>query len=751
MAKRATSFLIYLLGTVATAASASAQQVSAPPADATSIDATPAQTTVQKAGKGTEEIVVTAQKREQRLQDVPVSVSVVSGYQLVNQGVTDATQLQYTVPGLTYTAGPAPAYAIRGIGTETYSRTASSDVAVVVDGVVQGQPQPPSNSLFDIQRVETLSGPQGMLFGKNASAGLINIVTNTPDPGEFTSAFHTDLGENGYQVYQATENVPLSGNSALRISAFSNGQDARLFNRFDNRPVDQHTDYGGRARYLFSNENVTVNVIADYEHDHGATQVWTVRRAGSLAPLLAACGVTAGPDNTDLCLDGPTSRNTDSYGLSAQIDVPIGAYTLTSITADRQFTSQVNADSDAVALNFLDLNYVREFDNQFSQELRITSPAGRRLEYVAGLYYYDFSYKYNGEQAGTLGFFPSPILLDAPTQHAKEYSDAAFAQATFHVWNGLSLIGGMRETRDAVSSIGYFPCVASLGTCIPGLTALGPQDAKVTHYNLSYRVGAQYRFDDDSMVYLTDTRGYKGPAINTPYAGNITPTIVKAETPTYVEAGIKQSLFDRALTVNVAAFHDIVRNFQAQTLNTQTTPSYFTFANASKLKSEGIEVDFYARPAQGLRLDGGIIYNYAIYGDFLSQCTSVCTGVVNVKGNQLAGAPRWQMNFNGEYARPLIDGYDGFIATNVSWRSDASTNPVKDPNEVIKAYALVNGRIGIRSDDGRYTLAFFARNLFDKRFPTVIFPDPVSGGRNYDQAFSPDAFRVLGASLDINF
>ena len=749
MTKRTTPFLVYLLGSVATAASAWAQQVPAP-ADTTA-DATPASTGASKTGNGPEEIVVTAQKREQRLQDVPVSVSVVSGDQLVDQGVTDATQLQYTVPGLTYTAGPAPAYAIRGIGTQTYSRTASSDVAIVVDGVIQGQPQPPSNSLFDIQRVETLSGPQGMLFGKNASAGVINVVTNAPDPDEFTSSFHTDLGENGYQVYQATENVPLSGNSALRISAFSNGQDARLFNRFDDRGVDQYTDYGGRARYLFSNENVTVNVIADYEHDHGSPPVWTVRHAGSLAPLLAACGVTAGPDNTDVCLDGPNARNTYSYGLSAQIDVPIGAYTLTSITADRQYTSQENSDADSVDLNFLDRSYVREFDNQFSEELRVASPTGRRLEYVAGLYYYDFTYKYNGEQAGTLGFFPVPVLLDAPTQHAKEYSDAAFAQATLHVWDGLSLIGGLRETRDTVSSLGRFPCVPSLGLCIPGLTSLGPQDAKVTHYNLSYRIGAQYRLDDDSMVYLTDTRGYKGPAINTPYLGNITPTIVKAETPTYVEAGLKQSLFDHALTVNAAAFHDIVRNFQAQTLNTQVTPSYFTFANASKLKSEGFELDFYARPAQGLRLDGGIIYNYAIYGDFLSQCTSVCSGAVNVKGNQLANAPRWQMNLNGEYTRPLIDGYDGFIAANVSYRTDASSSPVRDPNEVIKAYALVNGRIGIRSDDGRYSIAFFARNLFDKRFPTVIFPDPVSGGTNYDQAFSPDAFRVLGVSLDLNF
>jgi iron complex outermembrane receptor protein len=706
---------------------------------------------IPAAAQDLEEVVVTAQKREQRLQEVPLSVSVVTGAQLTDQGVTDITQLQYSVPGLTYTAGPSPAYSIRGIGTQTFSRSASSDVSVVVDGVIQGQPQPPSNSLFDVQRVETLSGPQGMLFGKNASAGVINVVTNAPDPRENSTSFHADLGENRYQVYQGVENIPLTDHSALRVSAFGNRQDGHLDNVLGNQPLDAYTDYGGRAHYLYDNDAVKISVIADYERDDGMPPIWTVRKASTLAPLLKACGITAGADNTDACLDGPAYRTTKSYGLSAQIDYQIGDYTLTSITADRQYGSTKDTDSDSVALDLLDQNFVHEYDNQVSQELRIASPAHQTLDWVAGLYYYNFDYKYVGEQSGTLGLAPVPLLLDAPLQKIHEYSYAAFGQATWHVWRGLSLLAGLRETRDDISTTGSFPCVPSLGLCYPGVTALGTADDKVSHFNLSYKAGAQYQFDDDQMAYLTYTEGYKGPAINTPYTGNITPTIVQAETPIYVEAGYKDSLFDKALFVNAALFHDLVRNFQAQTLDTQAVPSYFTFANAGKLHSEGFEIDFYGHPISGLRVNGGVTYDNATYGGFLSQCTSVCVGAANVKGNPLANAPRWQTNIGGEYSRPLFDGLNGFAATDVSWRSDVSSSPVPDRNEVIRGYALVNARLGIRSEDGHYGVAFFARNLFDKRFASVIFPDPVSGGANYDQALSPDAFRTLGASIDLNF
>jgi iron complex outermembrane receptor protein len=701
---------------------------------------------------GVQEIVVTAQKRAQRLQDVPVAVSVVSGDLLKAQGVTDATQLQYTTPELTFTAGPSPAYAIRGIGTQTFSRTASSDVSIVVDGVIQGQPRPPTNSLVDVARVEILSGPQGMLFGKNASAGVINVVTNAPDPRAFSATAHADVGQNGYQVYQGTVNMPISERSALRVSLFSDGEGAVLHNVATDKGADEFTDYGGRARYLFWTDRVKVDVTADYEKDNGGAQEWSSRVATTLAPLLAACGVKPGPYNTNVCLDGPSSATVESYGVSTQIDIPLGGYTLTSITADRQYVFDGNIDSDSVNRNFLSQNSNSEYDNQASEELRIASPSGQRLEYVAGLYFYNFNYRLNGDQSGTLGILPFSILLDAPDQHMNQFSYAAFGQATVHVWQGFSLIAGARETRDLLSSTIQFPCVTTYGRCISGLTALGVTNERVDNDNFSYRVGGQYKFNRDDLVYLTYSRGYKGPAINTPFSGDVTPSLVKPEIPLYLELGAKAAFFNRRLVIDASAFHDTIKDFQAQVLDTQAVPSVFKFANASKLVSQGLQFNAFSKPLPGLSIDGGMIYNHAVYGDFLAACTpTFCNGAENVRGQQLANAPRWSANLNGEYDHPLAAGLDGYVSTNVSYRGAVSSDPVPDPNERIKSFTLVNGRVGVRTADGRYGLAIFARNLFDKRFAAIIFPDPVSGGGNYDQAFSKDAFRVIGVSFDVRY
>ena len=698
------------------------------------------------------EIVVTAQKREQRLSEVPITVTAVSGDTLKKQGITDVTQLQYTAPELVFTAGPSPAYSIRGIGTQTFSRTASSDVSVVLDGVIQGQPEPPTNSLFDIQRVEILSGPQGMLFGKNASAGVINIVTNAPDPKATSFTGHADVGNRGYQVYQGTANLPVTADSALRISAFSNGEGSTLHNVYGDRDVNAFTDYGARARYLWAPGAFTLNVIADYEKNNGNSPTSTLRSATTLEPILAACGVTPGPHNTNVCIDGPSALTFENYGLSAQVDVPLGAYTLTSITADRQFRFDQNLDTDQTNLNLLDTNIFHEIGNQGTEELRLTSPAGKRLEYVTGLYYFNFLYKVDNAQAGTLGVFPVQVLGDAPLQHLQETSYAAFGQGSFRIYRGLKLVFGARETRDITSVNDSFQCKPEIGLCIPGFTAAGVSTGHIANDNFSYRAGAQYQIDRNNEIYATYTRGYKGPAFNTPFFGQVGTSSVRPEIPLYLEVGAKTAYFDRRLTIDLVGFHDVVKDFQAQVLDESVTPAVFRFTNASRLTSDGVQLDVATHPINGLTLGGGFLYNHAVYGNFLTQCSpGACTGAINVKGQQLASAPRWSATLNSEYDWSFTSRLGGYVNASVSYRGESNSLGQPDPNVEIASYAIVNGRIGVRTADGRYGLAVFARNLFDNRFPAIIYSDPISGGLNYDQAFSRDAFRVVGVSLDVHY
>ncbi|MGH6999820.1 MAG: TonB-dependent receptor plug domain-containing protein, partial [Phenylobacterium sp.] len=254
-----------------------------------------------------EEVIVTAQKREQRLLDVPVAVTVVGAGQMERAAIKNIGELQFAVPTLNFNAGPLTSYSVRGVGTATFTRTAENGVSVVVDGVVQGQLVPPSGGIFDVARVEVLSGPQGMLFGKNASAGVVHIVTTAPVLGETEFSGKVDLGEAGLQSYRGIANLPLGDTSALRISAFSDSQQGRLWNLHKGRGrVGGYNNAGVRARLLWDpTENVSVNLIADYEKNHGGNSVWTSRKAGPVTPVLNACGVTPGPENTDLCLDGP--------------------------------------------------------------------------------------------------------------------------------------------------------------------------------------------------------------------------------------------------------------------------------------------------------------------------------------------------------------------------------------------------------------------------------------------------------------
>lgn len=713
-----------------------------------------------------QEVIVTATKREQRLSDVPLAISVVGGDQLRQQNITSAAQLQYAAPELNFTAGPTASYQVRGVGTSTFSRAADNDVSVVVDGVIQGQLQPPTNSLFDVQRVEVLSGPQGMLFGKNAAAGVINIVTNAPDLKGINGSAHADIGENGYQIYQGVLNLPVSDTAGFRISAFSNSESGLARNVTAKQDLGDFTDYGGRVRFLWTpNSAVKVNLIGDYERDSGGNFVWQVRQAsGTLAYLLGLCGVTPGPKNTSTCIDGGSYEKTNSYGLSGQVDWQLGDYTVTSITADRQYTRQLNEDSDATTVNILDQNYAGDFENQFSEELRVASPAGHWIDYVAGVYFYDYEYKPTVDQGGGLGALPatSPATTfdQASVGKIRQFSYAAFAQGTVKLTDKLGLILGARQTHDVLAYQNTHYVNTKIGNpaiFIPGLSsASGTSDIGTSTDNFSYRTGLQYKIAADGLIYATYARGYKGAAVNSPGNAVKGNPIVAPEIPIDLEGGIKASAFERRLTIDFNVYHQTFKDFQAQVASTSGGITSFIFGNASRLKVDGAQLTLTARPMTGLSLNGGLIYNKAVYGNFIVPCSAQylvgCVGGgVNAEGRQLAGSSKWKLVLSGDYHHALNADYEGFIQAEANYRTKSWTSAAPDPNLAIPGYALVNGRIGIRTSDQRYSLALFAKNIFDKREPALIFLDPLQPASGYDQVFSPDAFRVIGVSLDAKY
>jgi iron complex outermembrane receptor protein len=713
-----------------------------------------------KASAGNE-IVVTAQKREERLRDVPVTVTVVSGEQLQKQNINDLTELQNASPELVYTAGPSGGYSIRGSGAGVFNSSAENNVSMVVDGVVQGQLAAPRGSLFDIQRVEVLSGPQGMLFGKNASAGVVNIVTNAPNPRGVGGAFRVEMGENGHQLYRGMLNLPVSAESALRVTGFRSRHDGLLFNRARNEREAENSAFGGRGRFLWRpSDSVEINIIGDYEKADGDDFLWTLRTAtGALAALSTACGVTPGPENTDLCIDGPNYSISKNYGVSGQIDWTLGGYTLTSITAGRWVRSRANSDSDSTRLNILNRNSSDQWTDQFSQELRLASPAGERLSYVLGLYYYDYAFRLEADQAGTLGLLP--VNADRASASAvRQFSYAAFGQASFKVTDQINLIAGGRVTHDKLEASVTNFTIPSSGIAVPGFTPpAGTAQSDIEKTDFSYRVGAQYLFGN-GMVYATYTRGYKGAALNVGTQGPLSNSVVQPEYPLNLEVGAKASLLDGGLTFEFSAYRQVVKDFQAQLALSTGGIVQFVFANASELRIHGAQLNFAARPFAGLNLGGGISYNDATYGDFTVPCnlpyTQGCTTVgttpvINVEGRQLARSPKWKLVLSGEYSQPFSARFEGFVGGTANYRSKVFMIAQPDPNLELDGFATFDARAGVRGPDGNWSLSVYAKNLTDERAAAYTAREPISPVGNYVTVFTPSSFRQIGLALDVRF
>jgi iron complex outermembrane receptor protein len=325
------------------------------------------------------DIVVTANRREERLQAVPITVTLVDGLQLTRQNVNSVENLERTAPALN-NAGPPGfgALSIRGIGGLSFSRSSEGSVGVVVDGVSLANTSNNAPLLFDVARVEVLEGPQGTLFGRNSSAGVINIVTNAPDPSKVELIAHSDTGSRNNIIGRGAFNLPLSSNAALRVTgSYSRDPDVQR-NRADGSYLKREAK-AGRARFLWEpSSRLTINLSADYtDLDQNGGAPWAVFSSSATSALtarLAGCGVQVGPRNEEGCVGTSGISSSTAFGASGQIDYDLGGPTLTSITAYRGVRANSASDVDSVTANRLSQAIDDKIDN-FSQELRVSSPS----------------------------------------------------------------------------------------------------------------------------------------------------------------------------------------------------------------------------------------------------------------------------------------------------------------------------------------------------------------------------------------
>jgi iron complex outermembrane receptor protein len=726
---------------------------------------------------GAAEIVVTASKRSERLQEVPVAITVVQGAQLARQNVVDIAGLTRTSPAFNI-AGPYGAFSIRGVGSVSFSRSAEGSVGVVVDGVALANTSGNPPQLFDVQRIEVLAGPQGTLFGRNSSAGVLNIVTNDPDPSKFEARAHADIGTRNNQIVQAVVNIPTTATSALRISGAFTDSPHNQYNLYDGSWT-QNEGKNIRARFKWEPiDRITFNLIGDYSRvDLQGGTPWTIYHdtpGSPIATRLAACGVVVDQDNDKGCTDGKTSQHDTAWGLSGQADFRFGDYTLTSISAFRHFSQAgVGQDADSIPINFINQNDSPTSINNFSQELRLTSPSHGLVTFVAGLYYFDSTISsanyQSGFPAGDIYGIPAlssiPVGQDTFTRSSLN-SYAAFGEATVNLTSRLRLLGGLRVGHEQVDARTTHVLTGFAGY----YTLPGPFSASVGDSYVSYKGGAQYDLSHAIMAYATYTRGYKGPSVNDQATTTAVALIVHPEIPHNIEGGIKTSLFAGRLTANLAVYHNRVTDFQAQFFD--PTTAQYVFANAPKLVTKGISLDVAGRPIQSVTLNAGVLYNDARYGSgYVVQCSQQqtaaqgCTlpppgvtsnrGTTDVGGRQLIGAPRWKVTASAEYHHAIGEKLEGYVAADVVYQSKIYFDAAYDPLDTVNGAALFGGKLGVRTQDERYGIAVFARNIFDKRLAVIRFETPTASAdhdpSSYAQMFGDESFRTVGVSLDARF
>lgn len=750
--------LTALLGTSMLMAAGAAQAQTAPAqAEPTAQDST-----------RIDDIIVTANRREERLQDVPVSVSVVQGEQLERQNINSVENLTRAAPSLEL-AGPANfgALSIRGIGSLGFSRSSEGSVGVVVDNVALANTSASPPLMFDVQRVEVLEGPQGMLFGRNASAGVINIVTNAPNPAGLEFIAHGDIGSRENYIGRAAINLPVAENAAIR-AALSWSQEPRVQQNLFDESWLQREQKAARVRFLWEpSDDLTINLSADYnkaESDGGAP--WAVFQSTPGSPLsarLAACGVVVDQDNTEGCINDGSYTFNETRGASAQADLALGDMTLTSITSYREFEGGSGGDVDSVPVTRLVQDVADEISN-FSQEFRLTSPSGGKIEYTAGLYYFKSETSNYSANAGPIladldliGACPIPIpgfcqapLGSARTTDTETESYAIFGQATINATDRLRFILGARAGHEDVSA------VAPASTTAPGAVAefapIAGVNGSVKDDYFSYRLGAQYDVSDQVMVYATYAEGYKGAAINDQAPLPTTPLIVQPEIPKSAEIGIKSSILDGRAVFNATVFRTEVENFQAQFIDVSGGTPAFIYGNADTFLVNGVTAQMLGRPMEGLSINLGVSYISEDYPETYLQPDA--TGAI-VDVSTLGSDEQFKFTSSAEYEWSLWGNLNGFVQADAVYLPEAFSDAARSAVLALNDAWIVGGRIGVRTADGRYGVSIFARNLFDEFRPSARFATPAAAqqldGASYSQFDSPEGHRLVGLSLDARF
>jgi iron complex outermembrane receptor protein len=724
------------------------------------------------------EITVTARRLQERAQDVPIALSVVSGDALERSGGYTLPDIQARTPSLTaFNSNPRnSSVGIRGIGVSSASDGLDTSVGVYIDNVYLGRPGMALADLIDVDRVEVLRGPQGTLFGRNNSAGVLNITTRRPE-FEFGGTAELSVGNYGYNQERVSLTGPIVKDLlAFRVTGFNTHRGGVLENTKTGVDANSVGRSGFRAQLLFTpTADLTIRLIGDYSQEDDTCCVSATKlvlpatlsaTTGRTLAALAALGYVPTGNRNDTSNNSTQNMLTDQKGVSLQADWNLGFATLTSISAWRSWHFSPLQDSDGTPLDIIQVNVAQTKTDQYSQELRLSSGPGRFNWQIGGfLFHSDLTDHFILNQFGfdASNFYTTYARLANPNAAAiniapgSQYLDdvrtsvdsiAGFGQANFEVTPRLTLTAGVRYTSDKRWGRSD---TSTVGTPNPGTSIPFHYNVSVKDDNLSYLLSASYKVAPDVLLYASYSTGYKGSGLNLNSAVSAgTPLVLDPEKVRNWEAGLKSELFDRRMTFNLSAFWTELEGLQANIVPTNGNRSYL--ANVGDVRSRGIEVDASWRAAEVLTLTANGSYNDAIYTSYPNApCPVGVTGVCNLTGRPLWQAPTWIGNAIVDLHSDLGKGVKGYAIGQLSYRSSTYGAADDGPYSKIDGYAVANLRLGASFAGGRYDLSAWVNNLFDKRYFQNLSTSQIVGATAFAYAGQLGTPRTAGATLRVSF
>ena len=746
-----------------------------------------------------EQVIVTARKREEAAQDVPIALTVVPAQTLEAAGAYNVDLLTQFAPTLQYySSNPRnTALTIRGLGT-SFGLTndgLESGVGLYVDEVYVSRPAASTFDFVDVDQVEILRGPQGTLFGKNTTAGAVNISIRKPS---FEPELQAEVSVGNYGFWQGNAAIsgPLVGDVlAARLSVDGTLRDGTVFDVTSGKNLNNQNNFATRFQLLYRpDEHFNVRFTADYNEEHeaccalsfvgvGATLKSANRQYQALAASFGYTPASLDPFDRKIDENSPTQAYQVLGGVSAIADWDLCTVSLTSISAWRTWNWDPASDRDFTRLSIQTISANPDNQNQYSEEFRVSSNGSQTVNYVVGLYSFwqtidatplaqygpdanNWLLAGTGSPSNLLDGYESTGIAHSDTQ-----SYAIFTQTTWNVTNNLHITPGLRYTYE--DKFGSFSQTVSGGNPrtdtaadynadLSNLNSIARNQAYSAHFtngSPSGQANISYDLSGTSLAYATYSQGFKSGGINlagipVDSAGNpvVRTAVIKPENVASYELGLKNQFFDRRLTLNVDAFDEEVKNYQVNVVDSGPGALRGYLSNIPRVRSRGFEWDtaYIVSDALSAYMNGAWTdgsYRSFANGPCPLELTGNSTSFCNLSGRPLPGLSRWSVSGGGEYRRFLTSmNTTAYIGADISYRSKAYSDVSDSEYLLIKSYSLVNARAGMNF--GRWDVFLWVKNIFDQNYFSYLQPQTGNSGMIVGALGDP---RMFGATLRLQY